>query len=226
MNEQNRTIVNAGQIRAARALLNWSQEDLASLANLSIATIRKIESGHISPRDKTMDAIRTAMEQAKIEFLPPMGVRLRTNDVIMLDGEDCYIQLLDDVYHTTKDKKEEVLFINADNRLVDEEQIQALLRIRKNGIRWRFLAEEGNDYMHYPIEEFRWIPKKFFKRNIQLIYGNKVAMGSHIDKSRNLTTKIIIIDSAPLVESFKNLFEFMWESCRAPAYTTAPLVYK
>lgn len=44
----------ARQIKAARALLDWSQEDLAIRAALSIATIRKIESGALSPRDKTM----------------------------------------------------------------------------------------------------------------------------------------------------------------------------
>jgi len=50
---ETRNNINARQIKAARALLDWSQENLASASGLSIATIRKIESGHISPRDKT-----------------------------------------------------------------------------------------------------------------------------------------------------------------------------
>jgi ribosome-binding protein aMBF1 (putative translation factor) len=56
MTLKNRTIVNADQIRAARAYLNWSQEDLAAAAELSVATIRQIETGHISPRDKTISS--------------------------------------------------------------------------------------------------------------------------------------------------------------------------
>jgi transcriptional regulator with XRE-family HTH domain len=226
MRENVRTNINASQIRAARALLDWSQEELADASELSVATIRKIETGHLSPRDTTTDAIRDALETARIEFLPPLGVRLRTNDVMMLDGEDCNLQLLDDIYSTTKGKKDEVLFLNADPTLVDDEEIRALVRTRKNGVKWRFLIREGNTHMHYPLDEYRWIPEKFFKRNIQLVYGTKVAMGFHVDSARNRTTKIIVIDSAPLAASIRNMFEFLWENCRKPGFTTAPKVYE
>jgi len=217
--------ISASQIRAARGLLYWSQEELAEASKLSIATIRKIESGHISPRDKTMGAIISALEQANIEFLS-MGVRLKNNNIVLLQGDDCYLQLLDDIYHTTKSGKQEVLFMYADNRLVNEEEIESLVRIRKNGVKWRFLSEEGNTHIHYPLEEFRWLPKKFFKRNIQIIYSSKIALGFKIDKARNLTTEILIIDSAPLAESTRNAFEFIWEGCRKPTFSTAPKIYE
>jgi transcriptional regulator with XRE-family HTH domain len=225
MSIKNRVFVNAHQIRAARAYLNWSQEDLAAAAELSIATIRQIETGHISPRDKTMEAIISALEQSKIEFTPS-GVRQRGDDVTILEGDDCYMQLLDDIYHTTKGKGGEVLFIYADSSLSTEEEILSLNRTRKDGVKWRFLTVEGNNCLTYPIEEYRWLPKKFFKRNIQVIYGGRVAMGCTIDKSRNQTTKMIIVDSAPLAESTRNLFEFIWESCRKPSFSTAPKVYE
>jgi transcriptional regulator with XRE-family HTH domain len=59
MDKKIRSTINARQIKAARALLDWSQEDLANTSGLSIATIRKIESGHISPRGKTINSIET-----------------------------------------------------------------------------------------------------------------------------------------------------------------------
>ncbi len=225
MDSKHHVYINASQIRAARALLNWSQDELATASGLSIATIRKIESGHISPRDKTMEAIVSTLEQSKIVFLSS-GVRVRNNDVVTLEGDDCYLQLLDDIHHTTKGKKGEALFIYADPRLVTEEEIQSFRRLRKHGLKWRFIAEEGNTHIFYPLEEFRWMPKRFFKRNIQVIYGSKIAVGITIDRSRNLTTKILVIDSAPLAESTRNLFEFMWENCRKPPHTTAPEIYE
>ena len=66
------------QIRAARALLRLEQEDLAQRAQVSIVTIRRLESEHggdkVAPR--TIDVVRHALEQAGAEFIPN-GVRSR-----------------------------------------------------------------------------------------------------------------------------------------------------
>lgn len=61
--------IHARQIKAARAILNWSQQDLAQSTGLSITTIRKLEMGFISPRNTTTNVIRQAIEGAGIEFL-------------------------------------------------------------------------------------------------------------------------------------------------------------
>ncbi|MBP8234305.1 MAG: helix-turn-helix transcriptional regulator [Rhizorhabdus sp.] len=56
------------QIRAARALLNWSQRELAAAAGISEITVKKIElrgGGHSS----THDAIRQAFANAGVEFI-------------------------------------------------------------------------------------------------------------------------------------------------------------
>lgn len=70
-------IIGARRIKAARALLNWSQDELAVAARLSIATIRKLEAGFVSPRGKTNDAVRGAFENAGLEFIEPEGVRFK-----------------------------------------------------------------------------------------------------------------------------------------------------
>ena len=78
---QGKISLTARQIKAARALLDWSQDDLAVASHLSVATIRKIESGHISPRGKTNDDIKRAFENAELEFIEPGGVRQRPDDI-------------------------------------------------------------------------------------------------------------------------------------------------
>jgi len=225
MNLSNKPLVNASQIRAARALLNWSQEELAEASGLSVATIRKLEAGNISPRDKTMDSIVSALEQVKVEFLSS-GVRLRSNDLVVLEGQDSYLQLLDDIYKTMKNRNDDVLFLYGDCAALTPEELESELRMKRSGIKWRVLIQEGDTNICYPIEDFRWFPKKFFKRNIQLVYGNKVAMGVDMDRSSHQTTKMIVIESAPLAESTRNLFDFIWDSCRKPTFTTAPKVYE
>jgi transcriptional regulator with XRE-family HTH domain len=71
------------QIRAARALLRWSAEDLAQAAALGANTVRRAEvvEGATSLTAANDRAIRQALENAGIEFIDEngggAGVRLR-----------------------------------------------------------------------------------------------------------------------------------------------------
>ena len=49
------------QIRAARALLGWSQSDLADRADLSQTGIARIENGTNKPNSKTLEKIKAAL---------------------------------------------------------------------------------------------------------------------------------------------------------------------
>ena len=75
--------VSIRQIKAARALLAWSQEELASAASVSIPTVKRLEAqdGPLGGRDETGSKIRCALEAAGIEFIEENGggpgVRLR-----------------------------------------------------------------------------------------------------------------------------------------------------
>jgi transcriptional regulator with XRE-family HTH domain len=64
----------------ARAALNLSVRDLAALAKVSTNTLTRFERGE-SLYPRTIDAIRTALESAGVEFIAEngggAGVRLR-----------------------------------------------------------------------------------------------------------------------------------------------------
>ena len=72
--------VSIRQIKAARALLAWSQEQLAAAADVSIPTIKRLEAqdGPLGGRDETVTKIRAALELAGVEFTngDQPGVRL------------------------------------------------------------------------------------------------------------------------------------------------------
>ena len=75
--------VSIRQVKAARALLAWSQEQLATEADVSIPTIKRLEAqdGPLGGRSETGSKIRTALEAAGVEFIEENGggpgVRLR-----------------------------------------------------------------------------------------------------------------------------------------------------
>jgi transcriptional regulator with XRE-family HTH domain len=64
-------MLESAQIRAARALLGWRQQDLSKASGVGTATIRRIEkseralTGYVS----TMVRIQEAFEQAGIQFI-------------------------------------------------------------------------------------------------------------------------------------------------------------
>jgi hypothetical protein len=82
VNKRNRPLLSP-QIRAARALLRWSAEDLARAAALGANTVRRAEVAEGATALTTANdrAIRHALEAAGVEFIGEngggAGVRLR-----------------------------------------------------------------------------------------------------------------------------------------------------
>ena len=69
--QNNQKVPTADQIRAARALLDWSQPKLAEMAKLSLPTIRRME-GPLGPGRSTVaniDAVLRALEDAGVLFM-------------------------------------------------------------------------------------------------------------------------------------------------------------
>lgn len=63
------------QVRAARALLGWSQTRLAEQAGVSLITVKRLESSNepFPARYSTVLAIVDTLEKAGIDFLPQSG---------------------------------------------------------------------------------------------------------------------------------------------------------
>ena len=78
--------ITSEQIRAAKAIIRWSGEDLAQAAGVSLSSIRRIEAASGIPKAQNMRtvlAIRAALEAAGVEFLGTPedgpGVRLKNS---------------------------------------------------------------------------------------------------------------------------------------------------
>lgn len=75
--------VSIRQLKAARNLIGWSQEQLAHFADVSLPTVKRLESkeGWLGGRPITAQKIREALEAGGIQFIDEngggLGVRLR-----------------------------------------------------------------------------------------------------------------------------------------------------
>lgn len=76
-------VLSGEQIRAARAILRWKAVELAERAGVGLSTVQRGESanGPAPLMRANMEAIRRALEDGGIEFIPEngggVGARLR-----------------------------------------------------------------------------------------------------------------------------------------------------
>jgi hypothetical protein len=75
-------MIEAAQVRAARALLDWPRAKLAESAGIPLSIVERFEAGAPGEvAEEAVDKIRAALEAAGIAFIPKngggAGVRLR-----------------------------------------------------------------------------------------------------------------------------------------------------
>jgi transcriptional regulator with XRE-family HTH domain len=74
-------LITSAQIRAARALLDWSREALSIKSGIGISALMRLEAANGIPGGniKTFEAVQKAFEKAGIEFIgtPEDGAGVR-----------------------------------------------------------------------------------------------------------------------------------------------------
>jgi len=61
-------VINPEQCRAARAWLDWKQEDLSREAGISMSTVREFEKGRRKPMANNAKAMTAAIERAGLRL--------------------------------------------------------------------------------------------------------------------------------------------------------------
>lgn len=202
------------QIRAGRELLCMKQSDLAEALGLSLSKISRVESGETKSGDILLE-VKHGLERLGIRFTPN-GLEIVENHLDIIEGEGCYLMLLDDVYKTLKDAADKTLFIMfASDRTSPPEVNYRYRAMRSSGIKMRQLVEEGDEFLMGELEEYRTIPSKYFTNIVTLIYANKVAQ---VNGTESLIT---IQTDEQLSTREKNLFSYFWDTGKKPEISTS-----
>ncbi len=208
----------AGQIRAARAFLNLTQDQLAESAELSLQGMQKVERGETNPTERTQRKIVAALAKHGISFTET-GIEYSEYPVYFLAGkthEETYLKLLEDAFdHLRERKNPELLIMYADDKVSPPAVNNYYRKIRASGIRMRQLVQDGNTYLMGPLSEYRYVPKAFFINRVTLVYGDRIA---------NLTgdfSKAIVRVDAVNTAVQRNTFDLLWSVLAAPTKTTA-----
>lgn len=230
-------MISIEQIKAARALLGWSQADLATKSGYALPTLNNIERGLSMPREATLRDIKITLERAGVQFLGKTGVRLVKEilDIQMLDGPDCIRVLYDDLYDTVREDGGEILLSNIDeNKFMDFDPDTLKLHLLRTGdrpdISHKLLFRHGDTNILRPElfeplgegeklpiaseSEWRWLPENLFGLASTAIYGDKYAVilwGDH--------TRVVITHNPSMADTFRKQFMAIWEGAeKIPAH--------
>lgn len=206
------------QCRAARGLLDWSQPDLSKKSGVHVQTICAFEHETGTPTRTTLEKITDAFEKGGAQFTK-QGVEYNESPTFFIEGnthENTYLQLLEDVFQTLKNTKNpELLLMYADDKVSPLSVNEKYREMRSHGVKMRQLIKEGNTHIIGPLNEYRYIPKKFFINRVTLIYGNRIA-----NETSSVLKACVRVDPIN-ADLQRNTFNMLWSILDKPTKTTA-----
>ena len=206
------------QIKAARALIGWSQKDLADHADLSQTGIARLENGTHQPNTKTMNKIVRAFNKEGVTFTDN-GVEKNEYPIYHTQSdthEQAYLKLLADVEtHLLDVEDPELLIMFSDDSVSPPSVNDTYRRLRNAGVKMRQLVKEGNHFIMGPLNEYRFVPEEFFINRVTLIYGDRIA-----NEKTDPCQGMIRVD--PVNANIqRNMFDFLWRILEQPKESKA-----
>jgi transcriptional regulator with XRE-family HTH domain len=217
--------ITGNQMRAARALMNWSQSDLADKAGLWHPTIANIETGKTTPSKATLDKISGVFINHGLEFLDGEGVKKKTETVLTLSGESDFERFYDLVYDAAKTTGGQIFISNVDERIFDEFvqpefdkfHMHRMEQIRRN-IDFRTLVKEGDDYLPAKgYSKYKWLAADKFANTPFYVFADYLAIIIMIDEPM-----IILIKNQKVADLYREKFLIQWESAKKPILPERP----
>ena len=201
------------QIKAARALLGWSQADLAKRSGYSLPAINNIERGIASARAETMTDIQQTFERNGVQFIDGPGVRIENAffRVKVLEGESALVQLFRSILYVLDKDKTSLYLSGINERYLKEIAGQNLLAFQTKlgamtNLKVKTLCKPEQDAgVTFVNGEKKLVPADGFPLSPCLIYKDRVARIFFENPFR-----IMIVTHAQTADLERAQFDFIW----------------
>lgn len=208
-------MITPTQMRAARAMLDLSQGEVAKSLGIAANTLSNIESGKTDVPASRLKEMQAFYESRGIEFTESGGVEPFQSKVVTLQGKTGFALFRQDILLEGKKAPLDVCVSNVDEREFDrwgegEVNQNYFAEMNKNKPkRFRILVKE-NDYVLTAsgYATYRWLPENLFGKISFFIYGNKTAIISFEEDD----FEAFIISHARISEFYREEFERLWET--------------
>jgi transcriptional regulator with XRE-family HTH domain len=206
------------QIRAARMLLDWDAIDLAEHVGMSRVSIQNIERGEAQPKAETIEKIVRAFADVGIEFIENEGLRRRQNGVEIFEGQDRFNKFYDFLYDHLKQHGGDVCLSVVDEHLLaqyrkdpDIHRKRMKELVARGDVTFRVLATESDFVSAYA--QYKWQPRQSAAPTSFYAFGDCLALISFVHTT---PPYVVVIQSAPLAEAYRQAFETAWTNAKPP----------
>lgn len=208
--------ITTAQIRGARGILNWSQQDLAQRTGISATSIGAIENGQTTPRASTLETIRHTLERNGIEFLGLDGVRVQSDFIKTYSGSAGFRDFMDHLYETAKSHGGEIVLFNANPaswyKWLGEDWFKAhskRMHDLGNKISFKITSKEGeNLFISKDFAEYKWFPNEMFNDRALYSYAGNLAFVNFDDND----VSVVVLKQSDFAKAFQVLFNIAWEN--------------
>lgn len=208
-------MISLDQIRAARALLDLSQEDVASALRVATNTFSRMESGKSGISVDHMRSIQRFYEQRGVEFIPNEGIRKRQGQLVEYRGAEGFRAFMDDVHETVKAQGGLVCVHNVSpanwikwlGREWNAAHTERMLKIRR-AFEFKITIRHGDQNFIGRHAEYRWLPEKSWNDQSFYAYGDRLAL--LLFDAQDVSIRVV--HSRQFASGFRSLFSLAWEN--------------
>ena len=205
-------MMNAAQIRAARAIVKENQKEFAEHCSISLPLLKSIELEEAGVTLKTAEKVSRYIEANNYEFTDDGGLRPISNQIKVYTGRKGFIDFIKDVYTTVAVSGGNIYVDN-----VNEDQFEQWLKDeaphhRKrmaalNNFKFKILVKEGDsNTVAAEYAEYRSVDQSKFSKITYYMYGNKHATIIFEDND----VRIYVTNDKKLTDIHKEEFEHSW----------------
>jgi len=218
-------ILSIDQIKAAKAMLDWSNVELGKQAGVSTATVNNILNQKSPGNQGTLRKIRSAFENNGIEFQGMDSVKRNHSSALQqLSGYEGFRTLHFQILNFLEKGGENVYIFNVDepqwDRWATPHREEYFERIGQIDHPFEFkilIAESDTNLIASSYADYKWMPKEAFGTSPFCVFGDKIAMLS-LEGACN----IVIAENEQMADSMRRLFTFIWSLSRTPDAHTDP----
>lgn len=215
-------MISAGQLRAARAHLDMSQDEVAAAAGITKYTLSNIERGATDGSTRSLEVLKQFYERHNLQFTDNDGIKVVHSDVRCYEGEEGLNAFMNDVAETMERNPGTYCVSNVDeSNWLKWQGRDVATRTRDRiasipGLRAHILVKEGGpEIFATDYAEYRTLPADLFYDNTSYyVYADKFAL-IRFDPD-NVTVRVL--HNRYFAESYKLMFYRFWDKMATPLH--------
>jgi transcriptional regulator with XRE-family HTH domain len=212
-------MINGSQIRAARGLLNWTQDHLAEASKVGRRTIQLIENDFPARTSNIIKLHETLMGYG-VDFLHRSGVQLRSKGLKDFTGPESCDEFFDHALKAIEEKGGDFICLIRDQEMLVKAtgaarrtNIERLEQVQKVTTVKCLVTEKIKPTFPQPTFEIRMLPEEPFMVDLSTFAFSNQWVGGFLDDDKT-NFNFAIFEKISFTQSCQNYFLPRWQMAK------------